>query len=66
MNSRLERLQKTVLNKLAQQGGELDVSCLYFELDRNDRVLLKKALHCLEVDNCVNVNFGQVTQKSVG
>ncbi|NJL65040.1 MAG: hypothetical protein HC903_28655 [Methylacidiphilales bacterium] len=42
MSSRLEKLQKTVLDKLAQQGGELDVSCLYFELDRNDRVLLKK------------------------
>jgi hypothetical protein len=66
MNSRLEILQKRVLDKLAQQGGELDVSCLYLELDRNDRVLLKKALHCLEVDNCVNVNFGQVTQKFAG
>ncbi|NJR19288.1 MAG: hypothetical protein HC785_28805 [Calothrix sp. CSU_2_0] len=66
MSSRLEKLQKTVLDKLAQQGGELDVSCLYFELDRNDRVLLKKALHCLQVDNCVNVDFGQVTQKFLG
>jgi hypothetical protein len=62
MNARLERLQQVILEKLAQQGGELDASSLHYEFHQNDRVLVKKALLSLKANNDITIDFGMVTR----
>lgn len=62
MNPRVERLQQVILEKLKQQGGELDMSSLYYEFHITERTLVKKALICLKADRYINIDFGLVTQ----
>ncbi|MBF2064337.1 MAG: hypothetical protein IGS39_07935 [Calothrix sp. C42_A2020_038] len=62
MNRKVQKFQHEIIRKLNQQGGELDIFTLCCEYHQNERVLVKKALACLEAENRVNINYGQVTQ----